>query len=399
MYNSELNKYSSGDVIMELNAYAAGLERTYGKDTVFNYTLGNPSVVPPESVYEAVRDLMNKTDQMAVHGYSPNPGFRNVRQHIAEMINQKYGRELTLEHVYLVPGSCAGLAILCKALTEPGDEFIVIAPYFTEYSAYVDAAGAKLVEVMVDLETFHLDNEAIRRAITPHTKAIIIDSPNNPSGAVYPEENLRCLSRVLREKEAEYGHPIFLISDEPYREIVYGDTEVPYLMNLYGHTIVSYSYSKSLSLAGERIAYLAFSEEIPDLPDLMRAVGGAGRIFGHACAPTLFQLALLKCSDDLVDISQYRENRDLLAGHLKKCGFEFVPPEGAFYILMKSPVDDAVRFAKEIAEKYRVIVVPTDAFGLPGYVRFAYCVSRNMIERSLPALSSIAEEYLKGNRS
>ncbi len=394
MYNSFLCELSSGDVIMELNAYAAQLTREIGAENVFNYSIGNPNVRPPESVYSAIRSALEYDDQFTVHGYSPNPGIREVRQAIADHVNQKFGQVLSLDDIYIVPGSSAGLSMLCKALAEDNDEFIVLAPFFPEYRAYLASTNAKLVIVKPDPATMYPDLTELRRCITNKTKALIINSPNNPSGVIYPEEVLTRITDILKEKENDFGHPIFLISDEPYREIVYNGETLPYLMDMYDNTIVSYSYSKSLSLAGDRIGYLAFSRKLTNKSEIIRAVSGAGRIYGHCCAPTLFQLVIMQCIDDLSDIDQYRKNRDLLTGHLTRCGFEFVNPEGAFYIMMRSPLQDSVEFSRLAAEKYHIIMVPTDDFGYPGYVRISYCVDQEMIQRSLPSFSKLAEELL-----
>ena len=394
MYNSFLCDLSSGDVIMELNAYAAQLTRELGPENVFNYSIGNPNVRPPESVYSAIRSALDDDDQFTVHGYSPNPGIRKVRQTIADHINSKFGQDLSFEDIYIVPGSSAGLSMLCKALAEDDDEFIVLAPFFPEYRAYIAATNARLIEAKPDPVTFYPDLDALKELITPHTKALIVNSPNNPSGVIYPVEVLKDLTSLLKEKEQEYGHPIFLISDEPYREIVYNGEKLPYMMDLYDNTIVSYSYSKSLSIAGDRIGYLAFCSRLINKAEIFRAVSGAGRIFGHCCAPTLFQLVIMDCIDDLSDIEQYKKNRDVLTEHLSKCGFAFLKPEGAFYIMMRSPMPDSIEFSTYAAEKYHLIMVPTDDFGCPGYVRISYCVDPNMIDRSLPAFSKLAEDLI-----
>ena len=392
MYNRTLCDLSFGDTIMELNAYAAELARQIGAENVYNFSIGNPSVRPPESVYSAIQAALTVEDQITVHGYSPNPGIRKVRQAIADHINSRYSQDLSFENIYIVPGSSAGLSMLCKGLAEDGDEFIVLAPFFTEYRAYIAATNAELVIAEPDPATFYPDLNKLRNVISPRTKALIVNSPNNPSGVIYPKDLLVNLTDLLKEKEREYGHPIFLISDEPYREIVYNSEILPYLMELYDDTIVSYSYSKSLSLAGDRIGYLAFSSRLTNRDEIFRAVSGAGRIFGHCCAPTLFQLVIMQCIDDVSDIEQYKKNRDALTEHLSRCGFSFVYPEGAFYIMMKTPVDDSVGFSKLAAEKYHLIMVPTDEFGVQGYVRISYCVDPDMIQRSLPAFTRLAEE-------
>ena len=393
MYNKALSELSAGDVIMELNAQAAALAAEIGSENVFNYSIGNPNLPPPPSVYEAIASVLKEEDQTAVHGYGPNAGIREVREAIAGHINSRFGQDLTYEDIFVVAGSCAGLSILLKALAVPGDEVICIAPYFTEYAAFLMAAGAKLVAVDADPQTFFPDVSAIREAISPRTRAVIVDSPNNPTGVIYPLDVLQDLAAMLREKETEYGHPIYLVSDEPYREIVFEGEDLPYLMDLYDDTIVSYSYSKSLSLAGQRIGYLAFSSRIAERKEIIRAVAGAGRIYGHTCAPTLFQRVLLHCIGDTADVSLYRQNRDLLVGQLEQCGFSFVPPHGAFYVMVKSPIPDAVAFARDAAQRHHLFFVPTDAFGTKGYVRLSYCVSPEMIRRSFPALEQLAKDY------
>ena len=393
MYNEQLCLSGAGDVIMELNAYAKALSAVHGAENVFNYSIGNPDLRPPRSVYDAIRAVLEEEDQTAVHGYGPALGLPEVREAVAAHIRGRFGAPLTAENIYMVAGSCAGLAIAVRALVKPGDEVILIAPYFTEYPVFIEAAGAKTVSVPADPSTFYPDVDAIGRAITPRTKAVILNTPNNPSGAVYPEEILRKLTDLLKRRAVVNGRPIYLISDEPYREIVFTGREQPYLMDLYDDTIVSYSFSKSLSLAGDRIGYLAFGDKLSFRKEIMAAAVNAGRLLGHTCAPTLFQKILPRCIGDTADLGRYRENRDLLAGHLESCGFDIVPPEGTFFLLMKSPVPDAGVFARLAAERQRLIMVPTDAFGLPGYVRLAFCVSPDMIRRSLPAFTDLAREY------
>ncbi|MBQ8996147.1 MAG: pyridoxal phosphate-dependent aminotransferase, partial [Oscillospiraceae bacterium] len=331
---------------MELNAEAARMASTLGKENVYNYSLGNPSLRPPQSVYDAISAILKEEDQIAVHGYSANAGMPKVRKAVADHINTRFGRNLSQEDIFIVPGSSAGLSMLCKGLSEDEDEFIVIAPFFPEYRAYLAATTAKLVVVDADPVSFYPDCRKIREAITKKTKALIVNTRNNPTGVIYPYEVLKELTDLLKEKEAEYGHPIFLISDEPYREIVYESEDLPYLMDMYDDTIVSYSYSKSLSLAGERIGYLAFSEHLSHKAEIIRAVAGAGRIFGHCCAPTLFQLVIMQCINDLSGVAQYKDNRDLLLKQLDRYGFTYIYPSGAFYILLKSPIAESVPVAR-----------------------------------------------------
>ena len=394
MFNQEMYGYGAkGSAIRQLNTIGNKLAEKFGKENVFNYSIGNPSLPPPQSVYDAIISILKEPDQVAVHGYSSNWGMKDVRTSIAEGINRKFGLDLTYDCIYLTCGSCAALAVLFKGIAVPDDEFIVIAPFFPEYTVFIEGAGAKQVVAMAHEGDFMIDIDNVRNAITEKTKAIIIDSPNNPTGAVYTEDNIIALCNLLREKEQEYGHPIYLISDEPYRDVVYEDINVPYVMSYYDDSIVCYSFSKSLSLAGERIGYIAFSNKIDNWQDLAKAVYGAGRINGHTCAPTLFQKVLLTCADDLTDISVYKENRDILMEGLSSMGFSFVYPDGAFYLMVKSPLEDAKEFSDIAANKYHLLLVPTDDFGYPGYVRLSYCVSTDMIRRSLPAFRKLAEEF------
>ncbi|MGI5888385.1 MAG: pyridoxal phosphate-dependent aminotransferase [Oscillospiraceae bacterium] len=394
MFNKKMYSFgATGSAIRQLNAKGRVLAGEFGKENVFNYSIGNPSLPPPPSVYEAIAEILKEPDQVAVHGYSSNMGMQEVRQCVADDINRKFGQNLTYEDIYLTCGSCAALSILFKGLTEPGDEFILIAPFFPEYSVFLEAAGAKEVRVMAHEGDFMIDPDAVEKAVNQYTKAVVIDSPNNPSGAIYTEDNIKALCAVLSKKEKEFGHPIFLISDEPYREVVYDGVKVPYIMSYYDDTIVCYSYSKALSLAGERIGYIAFSNKIDGVLELVKAVYGAGRVNGHACAPTLFQKVLLKCIDDTTDISVYKKNRDILMENLSADGFTFVHPDGAFYLMLKSPVPDAKEFSDHAADKHHLLLVPTDDFGYPGYVRISYCVATDMIERSLPAFKKLAQDY------
>ena len=394
MFNEKMYEYGAkGSAIRQINSIGSKLAEEFGKENVYNYSIGNPSLPPPQSVYDAILSILREPDQVAVHGYSSNWGMKDVRAHLAEGINSKFGQTLTYENIFLTCGSCAALSVLFKGLAVPGDEFIVIAPFFPEYTVFIEGAGAKQVIAMAHEGDFMIDIDNLRNAITEKTKAVIIDSPNNPTGAVYTEENIKALCSLLREKEAELGHPIYLISDEPYRAVVYDDIEVPYPMSYYDDSIICYSFSKSLSLAGERLGYIAFSNKIDNWLDIAKAVYGAARINGHAGTPTLFQKVLLTCADDLTDISVYKTNRDILVENLSEMGYSFVYPDGAFYLMVKSPIADATEFAYAAANKYHLLLVPTDDFGYPGYVRLSYCVSTDMIKRSLPAFRQLAEEY------
>lgn len=363
-----------------------------GPENVHNFTIGNPSVPAPPAVRETILDLVTHEDPVKLHGYTPAPGDPEVRRTVADYLNRTYDMHYTPDAIYMTSGAGSCLAICLRALLMPGEEVITPTPYFSEYKVYTQAAGGVLVEVPSDPDTLQLDMDAIRAAVNEHTKAILLNSPNNPSGVVLREEPLQELFSFLREREAQYGHSIYLISDEPYRALVYDGVEVPYLPRLYRDTLVCNSFSKSLSLPGERIGFIAVSNEMPDFEEVNAAVNGAGRALGYICAPSLFQQVAARCLGMTADVSVYARNRELLYSALQEMGYACVRPDGAFYLFMRTPEPDAVAFC-ERAKKHEIFVVPGDDFATPGYVRIAYCVETAAIERALPAFRALAEEY------
>lgn len=385
---------SKRSVIRETFEYGKKRAAEIGAENVFDFSLGNPNVPAPDCVNEAIIDIVNSKDSVLLHGYTSAQGDASVRKTIADSINAKFGTEITGDNIYMTCGAAASISICFTALCEEGDEFITFTPFFPEYRVFANAAGAKLVEVKSREEDFQIDFNNLDAAINEHTKAIIVNSPNNPSGVVFSEETIIKLCDVLRKKSEEYGHVIYLISDEPYRELVYDDIEVPYLLNYYDNTFVCYSYSKSLSLPGERIGYIVVSNKMEDENAVYAAVCGAGRALGYVCAPALFQYVVERCVNETADVSVYKKNRDLLYNGLKELGYECVKPDGAFYLFVKTMIPDANEFCK-IARKYDLLLVAGDDFGCPGYVRIAYCVKTETIVNSMAAFEKLAKEFNK----
>lgn len=393
MYSQQMYALGSKrSIIREIFEYAKVRSAEIGADKVFDFSLGNPNVPAPEAVKEALLDLIQNTDPVVLHGYTSAQGDFGVRDTIAKSLNRRFGTQLTANHLYMTVGAAASISICCRALSCPGDEFITFAPYFTEYQVFVECNGASLKVVPAREPDFQIDFEAFKALINERTKAVIINSPNNPSGVVYSEATIVTLCDLLREKSAEYGHPIYLITDEPYREIVYDGVQVPFLINYYDNCLVCYSFSKALSLPGERIGYVAVSNKMQDGEAIYAAVCGAGRALGYVCAPSLFQFLVGRCADLTSDMSFYRTNRDLLYNSLTEMGYSCVKPDGAFYLFVKSPEKDANAFF-ERAKKYELLLVPGDDFGCPGYVRIAYCVKTSLIQNALPAFRALAQEY------
>lgn len=386
----ELGSHRS--TIREIFEYGNQRAAIVGRENVLDFSLGNPNVPAPDEVRQAIL-AEAAGDPVAIHGYTSAPGAPDVRRTLADSLNRRFGTDYTGDSLYLTAGAAAALMCAFRALACEGDEFVVFAPFFPEYKMFIESgAGAKCVLVPPSIEDFQIDFDAFAQRVSEHTKAVVINSPNNPSGAVYSEQTIRRLAAFLREKENEYGHPIYLISDEPYREIVYDNVTIPFVPNYYDDTIVCYSYSKSLSLPGERIGYVLVPPKAADSADLYAAVCGAGRALGYVCAPSLFQRVIAACQGKTSDIEVYRRNRDRLYGALTDMGFSAVHPDGAFYLFVRSPEPDAVAFS-ERAKAHELLLVPSDSFGLPGYVRIAYCVDGAMIERSLPAFAALAAEY------
>ena len=383
---------SRRSVIREIFEYGKKRAAEVGADKVFDFSLGNPSVQPPQIVEDTLVGLLREEDATALHGYTSAQGDLSVRRAIAEYIAATHGVKADPDLIYMTCGAAASLTITLSALCEKGDEVITFAPFFTEYRVFTETAGAKLVELASDPETFQIDFSLLEKAFTEKTAAVLVNSPNNPSGVVYSEETVKKIAALLARKSAEYGRTIYLVTDEPYRELVYGGVKVPYLTAYYKHTVVCYSYSKSLSLPGERIGYIFVSPEADGAKELYLAVCGAGRALGYVCAPSLFQKMVARCQGITSDISVYERNRDMLLSALREYGYSCVRPDGAFYLFVRSPEPDANAFC-ERAKAHGLLLVPGDDFGCPGYVRIAYCVSPDMIRRSLPAFRALAEEY------
>lgn len=383
---------SKRSVIREIFEYGKKRAAEVGAENVFDFSLGNPSVKPPQIVEDTLIGLLKNEDATALHGYTSAQGDAGVRAAIAEYIRKTHGAAADADQIYMTCGAAASLTISLCALCEAGDEVITFAPFFTEYRVFTETAGAHLVALPSDPDTFQIDFAALEKAFTPRTRAVLVNSPNNPSGVVYSEETVKKLAAMLEKKSAELGKVIYLITDEPYRELVYGGVKVPYLPNYYKHTLVCYSYSKSLSLPGERIGYIFVSPLAAEAKKIYLAVCGAGRALGYVCAPSLFQKMIARCQGAVSDVSVYEKNRDLLADALRQYGFTCVRPDGAFYLFVKSPEPDANAFC-ERAKLRGLLLVPGDDFGCPGYVRIAYCVSTDMIRRSLPAFEALAKEY------
>ena len=379
-------------LIRAIAADAAKRATEIGTENIHNFTIGNPSVPAPAAVQSLILDLVAHEDPVWLHGYTPAAGDPAVRKTVADYLTRTYGTEIPAEAIYMTTGAGSCLAICLRALLLPGEEVITLTPYFSEHKVYAQAAGGVLVEVPSDPDTLQIDQAAIEAAVNEKTKAILLNSPNNPSGVVLRREGLVRLFDFLREKEAEYGHPIYLISDEPYRALVYDGVEVPWLPALYRDTLVCSSFSKSLSLPGERIGYITVSPSMPDFAEVNAAVNGAGRALGYICAPSLFQQVAARCLGMTADVSVYARNRDLLYNSLQEMGYACVRPDGAFYLFVKTPEPDAVAFC-ERAKQYEIFVVPGDDFCAPGYVRVAYCVETAVIERALPAFRALAQSY------
>ena len=383
---------SKRSVIREIFEFGKQRAAEVGAENVYDFSLGNPSVAPPQAVEDAIEDLLRGKDMTALHGYTSAPGDLATREAIAGHICKSFGVPADAGHIYMTCGAAASLTISLSAICNAGDEVITFAPYFTEYKVFAETAGASLIALPSDPDTFQIDFSALEGAISPKTAAVLVNSPNNPSGVVYGRETVEKLAALLAEKSAEYGHTIYLISDEPYRELVYGGVEVPYLPAYYKDTLVCYSYSKSLSLPGERIGYIFVSPQAKDAGELYLAVCGAGRALGYVCAPSLFQKVIARCQGMTSDVSVYEKNRNTLLSALTSYGFKCVRPDGAFYLFVRSPEPDANAFC-ERAKAYDLLLVPGDDFGCKGYVRIAYCVSPAMIARSLPAFEKLAKSY------
>ena len=380
-------------VIREIFEYGRKRKSEIGADNVFDFSLGNPSVPAPPCVEKAMQKLLAENSPVAIHGYTSAQGDLSVRQKISAYINKTHGTKLDENNIYMTCGAAASLCISLRALTASSDdEFITFTPFFPEYRVFVEAAGAKLTSVASNPKNFQIDFDNLAKAINKNTKGIIINSPNNPSGVVLSEKTILRLCEMLAQKQKEYNHEIYLIADEPYRELVYDGISVPYPINYYDNTIICYSFSKSLSLPGERIGYIVVSDKMNDGETVYAAICGAGRALGYVCAPSMFQKVVAECQGQTSDLSIYVKNRDLLYSALERFGYHCIHPDGAFYLFFETPETDANAFC-ERAKKYELLLVPGDDFGCPSFVRIAYCVSTEQIEKSLPAFEKLMKEY------
>lgn len=368
------------------------LAAIHGQENVFDFSLGNPSVPAPEEVNQAIKDIIEEEDSLFVHGYMSNAGYEDVRETIAESLNRRFNTSFGSSNILMTVGAASGLNVILKTLLNPGEEVITFAPYFVEYGSYVRGYDGGLVVVSPNTVDFQPNLQEFEEKINGKTKAVIINTPNNPTGVIYSDETLRRIAAILEKKEKELGSSIVLISDEPYRELAYDGATVPWVTNYYHNTVICYSFSKSLSLPGERIGYLLIPDEMEDSRDVIQAATIANRVLGCVNAPSLMQRVIKRCVDAEVDVAAYDRNRNLLYNSLKDYGFDCIKPEGAFYLFVKSPVENEKEFC-ETAKQYNVLVVPGSSFACPGYVRIAYCVSYDKIERSLPAFKKIAEHY------
>jgi len=385
----ELTK--SNSIIRAMFEEGNKLAELHGRENVYDFSLGNPSIPSPDAVNKAIIDIVSEEDPIALHGYMSNIGYPAVRKAIAESLNSKYETNFSENNIIMSVGAAGGLNVILKTLLNPSDEVIVISPYFVEYNSYINNYDGKLVIVPASKTDFQPDIEAIRQAITSNTKAIIVNSPNNPTGVIYNEDTLKQLATVLEEKSSEYGSPIYIISDEPYRELVFDDIDVPFTTKFYKNTIVCYSWSKSLSLPGQRIGYILIPSEIDGYELIFDAASIATRILGYVNAPALIQKVVAKCLNEQTNITAYDHNRKLLYDGLTNLGFEAIYPQGAFYLWLKTPCDDN-EFVKA-AKKHNILLVPGTAFACPGYARIVYCVSSETIINSMPAFEKLAQEY------
>ena len=380
-YSSMLNNTS---IIREFAQYASKRAAEIGAENVFNYTIGNPSVPTTDDFNKGLIDLIQNEDSLALHGYSPTLTIYSVRKAVAESLNRRFGMEYVPEDIFMTSGAAGALAHAIRCVTEPGDEVITFAPYFPEYVPYVDGTGAVLKVVPADITSFQINFDAFLEMMNPNVQAILINSPNNPSGIVYSTETITRLAQILTEKQEEYGHDIYLISDEPYREIVFEGTDSPFISKFYDNTICCYSFSKSLSLPGERIGYVAVNPKCKDAELIINMCGQVSRFTGHNCPSSLIQLGVAKVLDETSDLSIYENNKNILYKELTAMGYECVEPGGTFYMFPKTPIADANEFCNMTAHELDLILVPGDSFMCPGHMRLAYCTTTDMVERSLP---------------
>ncbi|MBS6247774.1 MAG: pyridoxal phosphate-dependent aminotransferase [Eggerthella sp.] len=391
MYNETMyERGNAPSAIRELFAYGMERKDQIGEDKVFDFSIGNPSVPAPDSVAETIRELADMAPAQ-LHAYSAAQGLESTRTAIAENLNKRFGTHYTADNLYLTMGAAACLSACFTALIEPGDEIIVIAPYFPEYRIWIEFAGGVCVEVPAREDNFQIDLDALEQAITEKTKAVVINTPNNPVGTVYTRETLEGLADVLVQAEQKFDHDIYLISDEPYRELTYG-VEVPWVPAIYPNTLVCYSWSKSLSLPGDRIGYVLVPNEVHDSREVYLAVCGAGRSLGYICAPVFFQRVIERCVDEPTNVEAYAVNREILTHALDELGYEYIEPDGAFYLWIKALEPDAQAFSNK-AKEHELLLVPSDSFGVDGWVRAGYCIDKSTIEHSIPAFAALKADY------
>lgn len=395
MVSKSMTQLVAGNsVIRALFEEGKEMAREVGAENVYDFSLGNPSVPAPAKVNESMKRILDERDTLYVHGYMSNAGYEEVREAVAASLNKRFDTSFTMDGIVMTVGAAGGLNVILRTILDPGDEVICFAPFFGEYRNYVHNYGAELVVIPPDIPAFQLDVDALDGAINERTKAVIINNPNNPTGVVYTAETLDKLQAVLAKAEERIGHSIYVISDEPYRELVYDGVEVPFMTKHIRNCIIGYSFSKSLSLPGERIGYLAVPHEVDDYEGLMTGLAIANRVLGFVNAPALQQLMIKDCLEESTEVAVYDKNRRFLYDFLTGLGFDCVKPDGAFYLFMKAPVEDEKEFVNE-AKKHHILMVPASSFGCPGYVRIAYCVSYDMIQRSVPAFKALAETYFK----
>lgn len=395
MIAKSMESYVKGSsAIRAMFEEGARLAKIYGKENVYDFSLGNPNVAPPEEIKQSIINILESEEPTFLHGYMNNAGYEDVRNTIAEHLNKLHGTRFTERNILMTVGAAGGLNVTFKTLLDPEDEVIVFAPYFGEYRSYAANYGAKLVVIPPNVPTFQPDLNKLEESITAQTKAVIINSPNNPTGVVYSEDTIKEMAEILNKKQQEFKTDIYLIADEPYRELVYDGVSVPYVTKYYKNTIVGYSYSKSLSLPGERIGYLVLPDELSDFENVVSAATTANRILGFVNAPSIMQRVVADCINSAVDVNIYNKNRETLYNGLTEIGYECIKPEGAFYLFVKSPIEDESEFCR-MAKEHRVLLVPGSSFACPGYVRMAYCVAYDTIVNALPAMREVMEEVKK----
>lgn len=381
-------------VIRELFEFGKLRAAEIGAENVFDFSIGNPSVPSPDCINETAMKLIQEMDPVLLHGYTSAQGDAGVRQMVADSLNRRFGTAFHADNFYMTVGAAAALCCCFNGLCNPGDEIVVFAPYFPEYKVFIEGAGAKMVLIPADIDAFQIDFDALENALSENTKAVLVNSPNNPCGVVYSEETIKKLADVLKAHSEKYGHPIYLLSDEPYREIVFGGTEVPYLPKYYDNTLVCYSWSKSLSVPGERMGYVLVPDTVEDSKLVYAAIAGAGRSLGYVNAPGLFQRVCAICADETSDVTVYETNKNILMKGLTEMGYHVVEPDGTFYMFPRTLIDNDVEFCEK-AKEFDLLIVPGTGFGCPGHVRISYCVPTERVERSLEAFKKLADFYKK----